>query len=394
MFGRRIDLFSLLGFRVSIDLSWFLLAILIVWTLTAGYFPSTLPDQSSQTYLWMGIAGAIGLFVSIVLHEFAHALVARYYDLPIAGITLFVFGGVAEMSEEPQSPAAEFFVAIAGPIASVCIAAFFYFAGSTLLAGTDLAALTAVVQYLALINLVLAIFNMLPAFPLDGGRILRSILWWWVGNLRKATRIAAFVGTFIASLIMLLGVLNIVLGAFVAGMWQLLIGFFIYNAAGASRTQVALRAVLKGVPVSRLMVTDTVTVDPDITAKELVENYFYRHYHKFFPVVENEIVVGSVSVKEVSRIDPEKRASTRVRELMIPRTRANTFRPDEDALSALKQMSKAGSTHYIVAENGDLKGVITMKDLMSYLSIRLELDEGQDLTEVPGANFPAAAARG
>lgn len=223
MFTRRIDLFNLLGFRVSLDASWFLLAFLIVWTLASGYFPQMLPGENVQTYLWMGIAGAIGLFVSIVLHEFAHAIVARRYDLPIAGITLFIFGGIAEMADEPKSPGVEFQVAIAGPIASFAIAAVCYAAG-TALTGQDVEQIAAVVQYLALINLALAIFNLLPAFPLDGGRMLRAALWHWQGSLRKATRTASYTGIAVAVMIMALGVLNIIAGAFIAGLWQMLIG--------------------------------------------------------------------------------------------------------------------------------------------------------------------------
>lgn len=390
MFIKRIELFTLLGFRVSLDLSWFLLAVLIVWTLASGYFPTIIEGQDFQTYLWMGVAGAIGLFASIILHEFAHALVARRYDLPISGITLFIFGGVAEMADEPQSPAAEFLVAIAGPIASVVIAAVFYLTETRVLAAADLPQLAAVVHYLAVINLVLAVFNMLPAFPLDGGRILRSILWWLQGSLRKATRTAAFFGVALASLVMALGVVNIVAGAFVAGMWQLLIGFFIYNAAGASRMQVALRQVLKGVPIRQLMVADPVTVGPDISVQALVEDYFYRHYHKFFPVVEDGTVAGCVTVRQVSEIARDKWPSTHVRDIMTPCNAENTLAPDTDALAALRKMQGGRATHYLVVADGTLQGMVTMKDLMSYLSIRLELEEGEDAASA-GATLPSDA---
>lgn len=379
MFSKRIDLFTLLGFRVSLDLSWFLLAILIVWTLAGGYFPAVVPDRPLQTYLWMGVAGALGLFASIVAHEFAHALVARRYDLPMAGITLFIFGGVAEMSDEPERPMVEFLVAIAGPIASYIVAGVCYLAGAGLLAAVDAPELGAVIYYLALINFVLATFNLLPAFPLDGGRILRSLLWWWQGSLRKATHTASRFGVVLAAAIMALGVVNIVSGMFIAGLWQLLIGFFIYNAAGASRVQLALRNFLKGMPIRRVTNRNPVTVTPDMPVRTLVEDYFYRHHHKFFPVVEGDRVAGCVTVKQVSGIGREDWDTARVRDVMTACGEENTVAPDEDALAVLRKMqNEQAGHHYLVVNNDRLEGLVTLKDLMSYLAIRLELEEDDE----------------
>ena len=190
MFGKRIPLFKLLGFTVNIDLSWLILAVLVTWSLAKGLFPYYFEGLSNQVYWWMGIAGAIGLFISIVFHEFCHSIVARHFGLPMKGITLFIFGGVAEMESEPQSPKVEFLMAIMGPVSSVLLGAAFYLAS---MAGKSVGwptSVNGVLQYLMVINFVLAGFNLLPAFPLDGGRVLRSILWGIRGNLRWATRIA------------------------------------------------------------------------------------------------------------------------------------------------------------------------------------------------------------
>src|SRR5208282_901416 len=202
MFPARIRLFSLLGFRVSIDISWFFLAFYLVLTLSTRYFPLEVPHQGMRAYVAMGVAGALGLFLSIILHELAHAVVARSFGLPIGGITLFIFGGVAELRQEPATPRSEFWVAIAGPVASIVISGA-CFAGAIGAEAAGWVMITAVLAFLALTNTVLALFNLVPAFPLDGGRVLRSIIWWRTGNLRRATRIASMFGTIFGAVLVL-----------------------------------------------------------------------------------------------------------------------------------------------------------------------------------------------
>ena len=191
MFGARITLFRLLGFEVRLDASWLILAVLLTWSLARGYFPAYYPGLAAQTYWWMGVVGALGLFASIVLHELAHSVVARRYGLPMRGITLFIFGGVAEMDDHPPTAKSEGMMAIVGPIASYALALVFYLLHLAGSGGGLPEALTGVLGYLAFINLVLATFNLVPGFPLDGGRVLRSILWAWKGDLRWATRTAS-----------------------------------------------------------------------------------------------------------------------------------------------------------------------------------------------------------
>lgn len=377
MFTRRIELFRLMGFQVNLDASWFLLAFLIVWTLSSGYFPSLLPGEPSRVYLWMGIAGALGLFASIVLHELAHAIVARRHDLPIAGITLFVFGGIAEMSDEPKHPGAEFQVAVAGPIASFAIAAA-CFAAAGGLSGQGVERLAAVAHYLAVINFILAVFNLLPAFPLDGGRMLRAALWRWHGSIRKATRVASYTGIAIASMIMALGVVNIIAGAFVAGLWQMLIGYFIYNAAATSRVQLAMQTMMKHVPVSRIAIAEPVTVEPEMSIQTLVEDYFYRYHHKFFPVVKDGAALGCITLKQVGEIQRRDWPNRRVGECMTEIGPDYTIGANEDALAAVRKMQSASANHLLVVDSGRLAGLLTLKDLLSYLAIRLELEEGDE----------------
>ena len=376
MFTSRIPLFKLLGIQVGLDVSWFLLAFLLVWSLSAGYFPWALPGLEGATYFWMGLLGAIGLFASIIFHEFAHALVARQYDLPISNITLFIFGGVAEMEDEPRTAAAEFWMAIAGPIASLILSLAFYLLLTTGIA-TETSPFGAVIGYLAFINLVLAIFNMLPAFPLDGGRILRSALWWYNDNFKKSTRIAAAAGSVLAVLLMALGVFNIINGAFVQGIWQMLIGFFIYSAAGASRAHAELRTSLHGVTVSRVMRPEVITVPAGTPVQSLVEDYFYRYYFKLFPVVDGGRVVGVVGLKEVGNVPREDWGRVRTSEIMMPLDKENSVRPDVPVYNVLRQMQGQGKSRLVVTDGQSLKGVITLRDIMGYLAVRGELEEGQ-----------------
>ncbi len=374
MFTRRFHLFTLLGFRVGLDLSWFLLAILLVWSLSAGYFPGVVPGLATGTYLWMGVIGALGLFASIVFHEFAHAMVARRFQLPIGGITLFIFGGIAELEDEPATPQSEFLVAIAGPIASFVLSGAFY-ALSPLIGGSPV--LAAVIGYLALINLVLGIFNLLPAFPLDGGRILRSSLWWFNGDLRKSTRIAGNLGIFLGAALMVLGVINIVSGAFVAGMWQLLIGFFIQSAAGASRSQAELREGLKNVRVGDVMKRDVITAPPDLTIAALVDDYFYRHYHKLFPVLDARgALLGCVRLTGVRGVPKDRWPTTRVDAIMERPGKGNVLAPHETAIEAMKRMRQGGASRFMVVQGGRLVGVLTLRDILDALAVRLQLEEG------------------
>ncbi len=255
MFGHRLTLFALFGFKVRIDASWLLLAGLILWSLAAGYFPFAAPGFEAATYWVMAAAGLVGLALSVVVHELAHSLVARRYDMPITGITLFVFGGVAEMSDEPASPKAEFLMAAAGPLMSLVVAALCYGVAvvAVALGSTPGNAAVVVLGYLALVNGLLAGFNMIPAFPLDGGRILRAALWAWKGDVLWATRAASFTGTLLGFALMGLGLWTALAGTVITGLWWILIGLFVRAAAAAAYRQQLARHAPPRHSVARLM---------------------------------------------------------------------------------------------------------------------------------------------
>ena len=294
--------------------------------------------------------------------------------MPIAGISLFLFGGVAQLRDEPPSAKAEFFVAIAGPISSYLLAAILYLLLLPFGAEDGLGPISAVLAYLVTINLVLATFNLLPAFPLDGGRVLRAAVWGWTGSLRRATRVSATLGRGLGAALMLLGVLNIVAGQFIGGMWIGLIGFFIVGAAGASEMQVEMKLGLEGVRVRDIMNPKVIAVPADITVAELVDSYFYRHFHKSFPVVRGDRLLGCVRLQDVRQVPREEWAETNVAEILTDENATHVIEPGAAVWEALGRMNEKNVSRLMVVERGGLRGMLTMRDLMQFLTVRRELE--------------------
>jgi Zn-dependent protease len=377
MLGRRIKLFKLFGFEVQIDLSWVIIAVLVAWSLAVGFFPFRYKYLSVQTYWIMGVVGAIGFFLSVIFHEMFHSLVARKFGIPMKGITLFIFGGVSEMGEEPPNAKAEFLVAIVGPLSSIAIAIACY--GAHLLGirnGGWPTPIDGVVLYLAYINSLLAAFNLLPAFPLDGGRMLRAVLWAFKKNLRWATRIASGIGSGFAMLLMLLGVFQFFFtGNLIGGIWSFLIGIFLQGAARMSYQQILIRKALGGEQVRRFMKTDPVTVPPSITLQQLVEDYVYKYHFQMFPIAEDsDKLLGCITTKELKEIPREEWSQRTVGELATRCSPGNTIEAQADAMQALSLMARTGSGRLIVIEGDRLVGVITLKDMLKFLSLKLELE--------------------
>jgi Zn-dependent protease/CBS domain-containing protein len=373
MFGRRITLFRIFGFAVRLDASWIIIAILVTWSLAGAIFPHTYPYLRRADYWWMGIAGALGLFASIVVHELCHSLVANYYQLPMRGITLFVFGGVAEMGGEPQSPKIEFLMAVAGPIASIILG--FVFRGiQVAAAGTWPVPVVGVLAYLAWINWILAIFNLIPAFPLDGGRVLRAAVWHYTNNLTRATEIASKIGSGFGILLMAFGFYQLFVGDLVAAIWYFLIGLFLRNASRVSFEQVLLRDALQGEPVRRFMRPHPITVDADMSIRQLVEDYLYRYDFQVYPVVEqSDHLVGCVSTQDVRKVPKEEWDQHRVFEVSRPCSDNNTISPDADALKALSKIQAAGGDSLLVTDRDHLLAVISPRDVMNFLAAKLQL---------------------
>ncbi len=375
MFGKRFELCSLFGIRIGVDLSWFFIAILLSWTLAAGYFPASYPNLTREAYWIMGVLGMLGLFCCILLHELGHALTARYYGMSISSITLFIFGGVAEITKEPPSPKVEFLVSIAGPIVSIILAGCMYLL--TMLGhqvGWSVIFI-AITSYLALINIVIVLFNMIPAFPLDGGRVLRSILWQWKKNLRWATKVVAAIGSGFGITLIIFGLFLFLIGDFVDGLWLVIIGMFINGAATSSETQSIVTDEFRGEKVERFMTKDPIFCPPNISLKELVEQYVYKSQHHLYPVVENENLLGYISLKEIKAYPHDAWANTVVRDAMVPRAEFATVDPKSSALSSLQLIQEAHASCLLVTEGEKLVGIVTARDLFKLISLKLELEE-------------------
>jgi len=361
----------LFGITLGFDPSWLIVAALVTWSLATGVFPSMMPELSEATVWILGAAGAIGLFASVLFHEMAHALTARQFGVGTRRITLFIFGGVAELDDEPPTPLSELVIALAGPAASLLATV-----GCMILAPVVLSLSSSVPASMAVIwigrmNLMLALFNLVPAFPLDGGRVLRSLLWWWRKDLLGATRISSIVGQAFAFALIGLGLLSILAsGNVINGVWFCLIGLFVRNAARMSYQQVAWRQLLSGEPVRQFMRTDPVVVPRHISIDELMHSYVAAHRLATFPVVDDDRILGLVSSENAARTPQHEWSRQSVGTLTEPCSSSNTVAPETDALDALGRMRRGGLGRLLVVEGDHLVGTLTLADLLRGLARR------------------------
>jgi Zn-dependent protease len=375
MFGRPVSLFKVLGFEVKIDISWVVLAALITWSLASGLFPEYYKDLPPAAYWWMGAAGAVGLFLSIVIHELSHSLVARYYGISMKGITLFIFGGVAQMEYEPPNPKTEFMMAIVGPLSS-CLISFLSFLLYTVgeKSGWPVT-VNGVLAYLAWVNIILAVFNLIPAFPLDGGRVLRSALWSWKKDIRWATGIAAQIGSGFGILLIIMGVIYIISGNFVTGLWWFLIGLFLRSTAQMSYQQLLAHSLFNTKKVNELMVKNPVTVPRSISLEEFVRDYVYQHHFQMYPVLSFGKLSGCISIRQLASIPREEWAKYTVGAVALPCNGNTTISPEEDANKALEIMNRTGNSRLLVVKGDQLEGIISLKDMLALLSLKMELND-------------------
>jgi Zn-dependent protease len=322
----------------------------------------------------MGAAGMVGLFASIVFHELSHSLVARRHGIEIKGITLFIFGGVAEMEDEPPDPKSEFAMAIAGPIASYGLCAALYGTTAIGIALDWPVPMVAVFRYVAYMNGILATFNLVPAFPLDGGRVLRSILWAWKSNIRWATRVTSQMGAAFGMVLIMLGVFSILLGMFLPGLWWCLIGLFLRSAAQMSYQQLVIRKALEGEPIRRFMSVNPVTIPPSISIETFVEDFVYHYHHKMFPVIADSRLLGCVTTTQVKEVLRDEWPQRAVAELVCESSDENTIDVNADATKALATMSRSGNGRLMVVDQGRLVGIISLKDLLKFIEIKVDLE--------------------
>ena len=385
--SRGFRLGRILDVEIRIDWSLLIIFALITFELGMGVFPSWHPDWHPALMWGMALAAALAFFASILAHELSHAVVGNASGIPIRAITLFLFGGMAHMEGEPKSPKSEFWMAIIGPITSAVIgvaatASAVWLAGDPLRAAlssgdveatrdalTQIGPGATLLLWLGPINVLLALFNVIPGFPLDGGRVLRSILWAATGNLRKATRWAARVGQVFAWTLMALGIIDLFTASFISGLWLLLIGWFLNNAARSSYQHLLVREALEDVPVSRVMRSSLLRVDPRLSVDRFVHEYALASEQLSFPVEDPEQhLLGLVSLEDVRRLDKPSWATTPVSDIMLPAEKLTTLPPQTQARRALDQLMRGGIDQLLVGDGEHLLGLVSRSDLIRWMN--------------------------
>jgi len=386
--GKGFSLGKIFGIKIDIDWSWLFIFILVSWNLTTA-FGQMHPDWGWTLRIATSVAAALLFFASVLAHELAHSLVARSRGLPVRGITLFLFGGVSNIQKHPPSPVAEFLIAVVGPITSGVLGVIFLVLSGLGLAPmaqgmtdpTQIAAQLGPVRSLLLwlgpVNLILGVFNLIPGFPLDGGRILRSIFWKLTDNLRQATRWASWVGQTIAWL-MIAGGIAMVFGAqvpffgsgLINGLWLAFIGWFLNSAAISSYRQIVIQDVLEGVEVRRMMREQMPTVSRDASVEELVHHHIMKFDDHSFPVVDGDEFVGTVTLQDVREISREAWDGTQVAEIMTPQQDVVWVSSDEEAADAFTKLSRRDVRQLPVLDQGQLVGVLSRRDIVRWLQFQ------------------------
>lgn len=355
------------GVEIGIHWSWLVIFALIVWSLADAVFPETNPGLTDGAYVAMAVIAVLVFFASLLLHELGHATRARREGMQIAGITLWIFGGVAQFRGMFPSAGAEFRIAIAGPIVSLAI-------GVVALALALLAplgsAVDGVVFWLGYINLVLLGFNLIPALPLDGGRVLRASLWERKGDFLAATRTAAAIGQGFGQFLIAFGVLSVLLGGAIGGIWLVFIGWFLLAAAEAERAGAETHRALSGVEVRDVMVGRPVTVDPDVTLDEFMRSCFFPHRHVAYPVLEGDRPVGLISFRSVLELPEDAWPGRRVRDAMVPLDRLPELTPEMPLEAAVEQLAGTDSNRALVLSDHHLAGLLSITDATRVIEAR------------------------
>lgn len=355
---------TIMGIPIRVHFSWLIVFGLLTWSLSAFYFPSAVPNLALRSYWISGAAAALMLFVSVALHELSHSFVALRYKLPISAITLFIFGGISQMKSEPPDPKAEFTIAIAGPLSSFFLAAIFFAAYHLQVS----AAVKAVFDYLARLNFMLGLFNLVPGFPMDGGRVVRAFIWNKTKDFFHATRKAASYGQKIALIMIFFGFFSVIAGMS-GGLWLMLIGWFLYASAQASYQQVSLQESLSGVKVRDIMVRDVVTMPADLNLSEAVNDYFLKYGYGGFPVVSGESILGFITLKEVRHVPRPLWKDKKAADVLIPYDKSWQIDEGNDAIKALESMINEDRGRLLVIRDGAIAGLITRNGIAKYMQI-------------------------
>jgi len=364
VFRHTIPIGRILGIPIDLDYSWFLIAILITWLLAVNYYPAAFKGSASGEYWLMGAVTAVLFFASIIVHELAHSWVALRYKIPIHRITLFIFGGVSQIAAEPPNAAAEFLIAIAGPITSFVLAGVFLLLEGSL---GNFAPALAVAKYLALINGLLGVFNLIPGFPLDGGRVFRAIVWGVTKNFRRATVIAASTGRFFGFLFIVWGVWQILTGRVADGLWIAFIGWFLESAAGAQVQQQMVQGLLVGHKVSEAMGEVCTHVPGNVPLQDLVDEEILSHGRRCFLVYQGEREAGLLTLHNLKEVPRSSWATTTAAQAMTPIEKLSRIDANAELWTAFEKMGRDGINQMPVMKGDELVGMLSRSDIVRYL---------------------------
>ncbi len=363
------------GITLRLHYSWFIIFALVTWALTASYFPSFYPSWSLGTRIAAGLITSLLFFGSVLAHELMHSLVSQRQGVPVKDITLFILGGVSQISEEPREPRHEFNMAIVGPLASLIIGGILWGIYFGIRHADNAAAefITPIVYWLGFINLALGVFNLIPGFPLDGGRVLRSLLWWRSRNLRSATRIASTIGRVIGFLFIFGGIYLIFTSYWLNGIWIAVIGWFLESAASNSYRQLLLQDMFRGHLASEVMSRDCVLVPPETTLDHLVNENILTSGRRCFPVVSGSRVMGLMTLHNVRAVPRERWDTETVQAAMTPFDRLRWVRPDEELSSVFRLLTENDINQVPVVQDGQIVGIVTRENLLNFVNIRSRL---------------------
>jgi len=375
------SLFRIGGIEIVVDYSWLIVFFLVIYTMDMAviamaqiFFPNIQPQFSKQQYWVMGAVSGVLFFLSILVHELAHSFVAIKQGLRVQSIRLLIFGGLSQAESEPKTGRQEFLIALAGPAASMALGMFFLIILSYYTAMNRLTPTAGIAFWLTTVNILLAIFNMLPGFPLDGGRVLRAFLWDHWDDMARATRVVSQLGNALAIFLIILGILQfLVTQSLISGLWLIFIGLFMKQSAVGSYHGVMLKRALGGVQVRQIMAENVVTVDWLLPVEELVQNYIYRHQFTHFPVFNRDELTGMVSLDGVKGISKDLWAFKQVRDIMTPIEFVPCLKPTDDASEALSRMVSGDIGRMLVVEDGRLVGIVSRRDIMNFFKIRSDL---------------------
>lgn len=357
------------GIQIDINYSWFLIFIIVTWSMAANFFPATFPDMTLYLRILLGAATALLFFASVLLHELSHSLTAIRLNVPVRKISLVIFGGAAEIEKEPNEPMKELKIAVAGPIMSIFLYVVFTLLSMLLTTLNAPEPVSVMFTYLGYVNLILAIFNLVPAFPLDGGRVLRALIWRFSGDLQKATKLSSGLGSVFGYLLIVYGVFLLLNGALFNGVWMVFIGWLIAQMSKSSYSSMVMSNILEKIHVSEFMNKNVVTVTAQLSIRALVDDYYFKYKYTVFPVIDNGRVSGIVNANAIKSSPREEWVRTPIGSVMLPVNDSLIVAPQETVSTAMEKIMSNGVGRVLVMDKETLVGLISKTDILNYLGL-------------------------